>query len=92
MFDGDETRLQAVMNTIHDINHYVDPATFKSYEELSAQVAMVLGESAPRTVKEEVAIDTVQETPNNPPASVEASGDDGDEDAMSYFQKLANAD
>ena len=92
LFDGDETRLQAVMNTIHDINHYVDPTTFKSYEELSAQVTMVLGESAPRTVKEEVAVDTVQQAPNNPPASVEASGDDGDEDAMSYFQKLANAD
>ena len=92
LFEGDETRLQAVMNTIHDISHYVDPKTFKSYEELSAQVTMVLGETAPRTVKEEVAVDTVQNTPNNPPASVEASGDDGDEDAMSYFQKLANAD
>ena len=92
LFEGDETRLQAVMNTIHDISHYVDPKTFKSYEELSAQVTMVLGETAPRTVKEEVAVDTVQNTPNNPPASVEASGDEGDEDAMSYFQKLANAD
>ena len=94
LFDGDEVRLQAVLNTLHDLEHYVDPKTFKSYEELSAQVAMVLGESAPRTVKEEVALDTTAPDPvaaAHPPTAEEA-GDAGDEDAMSYFQKLANAD
>jgi len=97
LFDGDETRLQAVLNTLHDLEHYVDPKTFKSYEELSANVAAVLGESAPRTVKEEVALDTTAPDPVSSmmdahPPTAEDAGDAGDEDAMSYFQKLANAD
>ena len=57
----------------------------------------VLGEVAPRTVKQEVAMDTVDDVPfaatSTPaPATAEAAGDAGDDDAMSYFQKLANAD
>ena len=96
LFDGDETRLQATLNQLHDINQFVDPATYKSYDQLQTKLLEVLGETAPRTVKEEVAMDTVQDTPPwDPapaPATAEAAGDDGDDDAMSYFQKLANAD
>ena len=102
LFDGDETRLQAVMNTIHDLEHYVDPKTFKSYEELSAQVAAVLGESAPQTTREHVSTDAPQSAPAmasqaepvvaTAPASVDEADESGDDDAMSYFQKLANAD
>ena len=102
LFDGDETRLQAVMNTIHDLEHYVDPKTFKSYQELSAQVALVLGESAPQTTREQVSTDAPQSAPAmasqaepvvaTAPASVDEADESGDDDAMSYFQKLANAD
>ena len=102
LFDGDETRLQAVMNTIHDLEHYIDPKTFKSYEELSAQVAMVLGESAPQTTREQVSTEAPQSAPAmasqaepvvaTAPASVDEADESGDDDAMSYFQKLANAD
>ena len=102
LFDGDETRLQAVMNTIHDLEHYVDPTTFKSYAELSAQVALVLGESAPQTTREQISTEAPQSAPAMPsqaepvvataPASVDEADESGDDDAMSYFQKLANAD
>ena len=93
LFDGDETRLQAVLNQLHDINVYVNPDNYKSYDELKSKLNEVLGETA-RSVKEEVAMDTVQDTPpwDPAPATAEAAGDDGDEDAMSFFQKLANAD
>ena len=92
LFDGDEVQLQAVLNQLHDINEYVDPETYKSYDELNAKLQDVLGETAPRTIKEEVALDN-NEPPWDPaPATAETAGDDGDEDAMSFFQKLANAD
>jgi len=91
LFDGDEVKLQATMNQLHDINEYVDPANYKSYEELEAKLKEVLGETAPRTVKEEVALDN--EVPWDPaPETAEAVKEGDDEDAMSYFQKLANAD
>ena len=92
LFDGDEVQLQAVLNQLHDINEYVDPANYKSYDELKAKLNDVLGETAPRTVKEEVALDN-NEPPWDPaPQTAEAVKDGEDEDAMSFFQKLANAD
>ena len=99
LFDGDEVQLQATMNQLHDINQFIDPANYKTYEQLQTKLLEVLGETAPRTVKQEVAMDTVDDTPpwSEPatpaaPATAEVAGDDGDGDAMSYFQKLANAD
>ena len=93
--EGDEVQLQAIMNQIYDINYYNDPANYKTYDELQTKLFEVLGETAPRTVKEEVALDTVAE-PVAPktvaPATADATDDAGDDDAMSYFQKLANAD
>ena len=93
--EGDEVQLQAIMNQIYDINYYNDPANYKTYDELQTKLFEVLGETAPRTVKEEVALDTVAE-PAAPktvaPATADATDDAGDDDAMSYFQKLANAD
>ena len=93
--EGDEVQLQAVMNQIYDVNYYNDAANYKTYDELQTKLFEVLGETAPRTVKEEVALDTVAE-PAAPktvaPATADAADDSGDDDAMSYFQKLANAD
>ena len=104
LFDGDEVQLQAVLNQLHDINTYVDPTTFKTYDQLQTKLFEVLGQTAPSTVKEEVAMDNVAEPAPAPVASApevkvsaaaataEEAGDEGDEDAFSYFQKLANAD
>ena len=104
LLDGDEVQLQAIVNQLHDINSYIDPTTFKSYEALQTKLFDVLGQTAPRTVKEEVALDTVAEPAPAPvakapevavstaAATAEEAGDEGDEDAFSYFQKLANAD
>jgi|TARA_B110000908_G_C10139615_1_gene396127 hypothetical protein len=94
--EGDEVQLQAIMNQIHDINYYVDPANYKTYDQLQTKLFEVLGETAPRTVKEEVALDTVAApaTTTAPPPvqTAEETDQSGDDDAMSYFQKLANAD
>ena len=68
----------------------------------SAKLMEVLGESA-HTPQQQVAVDTVAEpapiaTASAPEvkvstaATAEEASDDGDEDAFSYFQKLANAD
>ena len=98
LFDGDEVQLQAVLNQLHDITEYVDPENYKTYDQLQTKLFEVLGmnmgQEAPRTIKEEVAVDTVDNTPpwDPTPATAETAGDEGDDDAMSYFQKLANAD
>ena len=94
LYEGDEVQLQAALNQLHDINQYIDPDNYKSYADLEAKLTEVLGQTAPRTIKEEVALDN--ETPPwsdpAPAQTAEAAGDADDEDAMSFFQKLANAD
>jgi len=100
---GNETELQSTMNGLHDIQQYIDPANYKSYDALQTKLFEVLGQTAPTTVKGDVAIDKVEEAPSAPvarepevavsaAATAEEAGDGGDEDAFSYFQKLANAD
>jgi hypothetical protein len=101
LFDGDEDKIQSVLNNLYDINEFVDPKNYKTYDQLKTKLMEVLGESAPRTVKQEVAMDTVAAAPvmkeaPAPTFSSAAEDDDYDssdeDDTMSYFQKLANAD
>lgn len=40
--ESDE-QLEAVYNKLHDLRQFVDPSTFKSYEELKSRLATVLG-------------------------------------------------
>lgn len=92
----DDEELEAIYDKLYDLNEFVDPKNYKTYEELSARLAMVLGESAPRTVKQEVVLDEVAPAPirkvvESAPIT-EASVDDDDDDTMSFFAKLAEED
>ena len=89
---GDDDELEKVYNQLHDLSEFTNPKNYKTYEELSTRLALVLGEAAPRTVREEIALDTQKSAPNirsAPPASSSVSEDDDDDDTMSYFAKLA---
>ena len=87
--DGDDSQLEAIYNTMYDLNEFTDPKNYKTYEELQTKLANVLGESIPRTVKQEVAMDTVAEAPQPKAAPAPMDDDDGD-DTLSYFARLAN--
>ena len=103
---GDDDQLEAIYNKQHDCTEWTDPKNFKTYDELKSRLALVLGESAPRTVREEVSLDT--STPYMAPqasapaaaapmaapapmATAENTALDED-DTMSYFAKLAADD
>ena len=49
---GDDDQLEAIYNKQHDCTEWTDPKNFKTYDELKSRLALVLGESAPRTVRE----------------------------------------
>ncbi len=103
---GDDDQLEAIYNKQHDCTEWTDPKNYKTYDELKSRLALVLGESAPRTVREEVSLDT--STPYVAPqasapaavapmaapapmATAENTALDED-DTMSYFAKLAADD
>jgi len=102
---GSDEDLEAIYNKQHDMTEWTDPKNFKTYDELKSRLAMVLGESAPRTVREQVSLDTSQAytaptaaAPTEPvgapqPEISTAENTNLDEDdTMSYFAKLAADD
>jgi hypothetical protein len=102
---GSDEDLEAIYNKQHEMSEWTDPKNFKTYDELKSRLAMVLGESAPRTVREQVSLDTSQAytapvaaapadlagAPQPEISTAENTNLDED-DTMSYFAKLAADD
>jgi hypothetical protein len=91
LFGGDDDRIEAVYNKLHPLSEYTDPTSsgYKTYAELSAKLNRVLGVDAGVTAAR-VTTTPVVEAPTV--ASEEFTAptvDNGDEDTMSYFAKLA---
>ena len=106
LFGGADDQLDAVYNKQYDTSEWTDPANYKSYDELKARLALVLGESAPRTKKQEAALDDeipydrlgsgqVESSPPETHARELPSAENtqlDEDDTMSYFAKLAAED
>jgi len=97
LYDGDESKLEAVYNQLHDLSEFTDPKNYKSYDELKAKLMRVLGEDsqlgAP-TMQQEQVMNTPAPEPEykvSEPISAEEMSSN-DDDTMSYFAKLANED
>lgn len=93
--NGDEAELEKIYAKCYSLKEFTDPSTYKSYDELKAKLARVLGGSAPRTTAEGIELDEVRSSPKVGAtlAAVSASAavqSDGDDDTLSYFSKLAN--
>jgi len=97
LFGGDEGLLEETYDQLFDLNEFTDPKQYKSYDELKARLALVLGEAAPTSTRQQVAMESAEEpAPRRAAQAIEpasASVDDDDEDdTMSYFAKLAAED
>lgn len=90
LLGGDDGQLEELYNKQFDLSEWTNPDNYKSYDELKTRLNMVLGESAPRTVKQEVAMDKVEEPAPIPTAETAALDDE--DDTLSYFAKIANED
>jgi hypothetical protein len=89
LFGGDEAKLEAIYDMQHSIGEFVDPTTFKSYDELKARLNMVLGESAPRTIRETATLDNTMEAPTIKTAENFSMSETDDDETMNYFAKMA---
>ena len=102
--DNDE-KLESLYNQMHDLSEWTDPKNYKTYDELKTKLNSILGMSAPQTVAAAVSLDEVAR-PNEPaavlnphipqeprePVTAEQVSEEGEEDTMSYFARLANTD
>jgi hypothetical protein len=98
IFGGDEDKILKVVNSQHKLSEFLDRKNFKSYEELSRKLAMVLNTeekvtaSQRTTAVEKDEEEFVQEV-KKPTQQVKVSRrveEEDDDDAISFFQKLAN--
>ena len=89
-----DEELETIWNSEYSLTDFTAPSNFKSYDELKTRLDAVLSGT---TVASKTAAAMIEEdeTPFNPtfksePAPQPASVDNEDDDAMSYFEKLAN--
>ena len=102
LFEGDETRLEATYNQLHDSSEFADTGSYKSYDELKSRLEVVLGQStgSGSTVKNDSLTQTAevvsakeqepQVLASAPEPTITASTDE--DDTLSYFAKLAAED
>ena len=94
LFDGDEGRLKEVWGSQYPLSEFVDPANYKSYDELKTRLETVLGGTQPTTTAENTALDEKVEVSSTSEAAPqrESVEPDSEEDALSYFQRLSEED
>ena len=97
----DDAYLEGIYNSMHPIQEYLDPTTFKTYAELKTKLDSVLGTQSQQTMQQqsqmnnempapqparEAPAQTIEEMVSQPVAD-EAE----EEDTMSYFASLASS-
>lgn len=99
---SDDDTLEAYYNKQYDLSEWSDAKNYKTYDELKARLAVVLGESStPMTARVIESLDQTANTPSFPaqtPTDIASTPDPviktaessmDDDDTMSYFAKLA---
>lgn len=92
LFNGDEAKLEAVYDKQYALGEWLDPANYKTYDQLKARLSLVLGESAPRTTRESVSLDEASDAPSFKSAENTNLDEAEEDDTMSLFAKLAADD
>ena len=91
----DDAELETIYDKMYDLNEWIDPANYKTYDELKNRLHLVLGQiEAPRSTAQQVELEQVREPApmrSTPPAEAPSVSTD-DEDALSYFAQLAAED
>ena len=94
----DDDELETIYKSLNNLNDFVAPSEFKSYEDLKKRLDYTLGIKGtpkyqdPETIGEEEEVEVSRPVKDTVSVRPSASSDDEDEDdALSYFSKLANS-
>ena len=92
LFDGDETKLEAVYSQVHSLSEFTEPSNYKTYDELKAKLMRVLGEESEMTLNQEIQMNEPEAAPQpkvQESVTAESVTIEDDDETMSYFAKLA---
>ena len=94
----DDDAMEAIWKKEYGLAEIVDASQFKSYEDLDKRLKMVLGQRSSRPVMDEELDDEsdgrgsfTPDFKSKAPEPVAQTADADEEDALSYFQNLANS-
>ena len=98
LLDGDDAKLESVYDQMYDLSEFTDPANYKTYDELKTKLSSILGEVAgmgAATMAQTAQMNDPVEAPA--PQRIETVTAENikvedDDDTLSYFAKLAEAD
>lgn len=83
--------IEAIWNQTHSLQELLDPATFKSYDDLKAKFLRAMKISDPAQVNVNAGGMTGAPTQQAAPAAPQPATDpSGDEDGIAFFQNLSN--
>lgn len=91
----DESKLESVFNAQHDVHEFVDPSTFKSYDELNAKLMSTIGTGVEENeTPRHVSVPTAETTDTQEEFSAvfdkpTNSVSNDDDDLENYFKSLA---
>jgi hypothetical protein len=92
LFDGDDSRLEDLWKSEHSLAEIIAPSEFKSYEELKARLNDVLGNDV-RSTRDDAVTETAETSePEVTTVPATAPTAEPEEDALSFFNKLAADD
>ena len=94
----DDDALERLWKSENSLADFIDPAKFKSYEELQAKLNRVLGLDSTQGNREDIAQSVEDVAPAPAPrqvaepvmAAAPAPVEEDDDDSMSFFEQLAN--
>jgi hypothetical protein len=90
VFDGDEGKLEELYGKLYSLTQFLKEDNFKSYDDLKSKLNRTLtGSGVQGTVEKFTPTPKADkaEAPTTPASSVV---DEGEEDTLSYFAKLAD--
>jgi len=93
----DDDELESIYKSLNNLNDFVAPSEFKSYEDLKKRLDYTLGLKGntkfqdPETIDEEEEIEVPVKQSVSSRSSSSSSEDEDEDDALSYFQKLAES-
>jgi hypothetical protein len=90
---SDDDEMEQIWKQAHSLEAFTTPSEFKNYDELENRLNIVLGLSTPRSVAQEQEDEEFEPIPASKVTRSEPSlpslSSDEDDDALSYFQRLA---
>jgi hypothetical protein len=93
LLDGDDAKLEELWKNEYDLQEFLDPKNFKTYEELSDRLQTVLGKDINPNIADTAESVTTEETPYTSSEETESDSSESEaSDALSYFEKLASED